>query len=99
MIEALPIYDNAGECYLPGIKVYDLTYWWHRNHDGDCNASCRLQLGSYDALGNFAWHSAAASAPPSWLFNATNFQCSEAWFRGAGVERSRRTQGKEVVKY
>jgi len=99
--EVLPVYDSAVESYLTAIKVYDLTYRRHRNQDGDCNVSSRLQIGSYDALGNFAWRRAEASASPDWVFNTSYSQCSEASFRGVGLEWRdyEGVQGTEVVRY
>jgi hypothetical protein len=99
--EALPVYDSAVESYLAAIKVYDLSYRRHRSHDGDCNVSSRLQIGSYDAWGNFAWHRADASASPSWVFNTSYSQCSEASFRAVGLEWRdyEGEQGTEVIKY
>ena len=99
--EVLPVYDRAVESYLAAIKVYDLTYRRHRSHDGDCNVTSRLQIGSYDASGNFAWRRADVSASPSWVFITTSSQCSEAWFRGVGLEWKdyEGVQGTEVVTY
>lgn len=99
--EVLPVYDGAVESYLAAIKVYDLTYRRHRNHDGDCNVSTRLQIGSYDAFGNFAWRRADASASPAWVFDTSYSQCSEASFRGVGLEWRdyEGVQGTEVVNY
>lgn len=99
--EVLPVYDSAIESYLAAIKVYDLTYRRHRNNDGDCNVSTRLQIGSYDASGNFAWRRADASASPSWVFTTSYSQCSETWFRGVGLEWRdyEGVQGTEVVDY
>ena len=99
--EALPVYDSAIESYLAAIKVYDLTYRRHRNHDGDCNVSARLWIGSYDVFGDFGWRRADVGASPGWVFDTSYSQCSEAWFRGVGLEWRdyEGSQGTEVVTY
>ena len=95
------VYDGAVENYLAAIKVYDLTYRRHRGSDGDCNVTSRLQIGKYNALGNFTWRSASASASPVWMFNTRYSHCSEASFRGVGLEWRdyQGEQGTEIVRY
>lgn len=94
-------YDSTIETYLSSIKVYDLTYRRHRNHDGDCNVSVRFSIGSYDPSSTFNWRRAAVQNVPVWVFDTSYSQCSEAGFRGVGLEW-RDYQGKrgtEVVTY
>lgn len=100
-MQLIPIYDAQIESYLTAIKVYDLTYQRHSGHDGECKVTARLQIGSYGALGNFAWHRASASLSPDWLFATEYSQCSQAYFRGVGL-RWKDYQGiesREVVRY
>lgn len=94
-------YDSTIESYLSGIKVYDLTYRRHRNHDGDCNVSVRFSIGSYDPSGAFNWRRAGVQSVPAWVFDTSYTQCSEARFRGVGLEWRdyEGHQGTEVVKY
>lgn len=97
----IPIYDAQIESYLAAIKVYDLTYQRHSGHDGECKVSARLQIGSYDALGNFAWHRASARLSPPWLFDTQYSQCSWAYFRGVGLrwQDYQGVESREVVRY
>lgn len=94
-------YDSAIESYLSGIKVYDLTYRRHRNHDGDCNVTVRFTIGSYDPSGAFNWRRAAVQNVPAWVFDTSYSQCSEALFRGVGLEWRdyEGRKGTEVVRY
>jgi hypothetical protein len=61
----------------------------------------RLQIGSYDTTGAFNWRRASVNEAPYWVYNTSHTQCSEAWFRGVGLEwRSYEgAQGTEVVTY
>lgn len=97
----LAAYDSAIETYLAGIKVYDLTYYRHRNHDGDCNVTARFSIGSYDPSGAFDWRRASVQQVPGWVFDTGYAQCSEARFRGVGLEWRdyEGHRGTEVVTY
>lgn len=94
-------YDSTIESYLSRIKVYDLTYRRHRNHDGDCNVTARFSIGSYDPSGAFGWRRAGVHEVPAWVFDTSYTQCSEAGFRGVGLEWRdyEGHQGTEVVTY
>jgi hypothetical protein len=100
-IEVLPVYDRAVENYIAAIKVYDLTYRRHQSHDSDCSVTARLRIGRYDVLGNFTLRRADVGASPSWVFNLSYLQCTDAWFRGVGLEWMgyEGVQGTEVVTY
>ncbi|NEY92028.1 hypothetical protein [Tabrizicola oligotrophica] len=99
--DATLVYDSTIESYLSGIKVYDLTYSRHRNHDGDCNVNVRFSIGSYDASGAFDWRRAKVQDVPGWVFNTSYAQCSDARFRGVGLEWRdyEGTKGTEMVEY
>jgi len=100
-MQIIPIYDAQIESFLAAIKVYDLTYRRHSGHDGECKVTARLQIGSYDALGNFAWHRASARLSPAWLFETQYSQCSQASFRGVGLrwEDYEGIESHQVVRY
>jgi len=87
--------------YVTAIKVYDLTYRRHRNHDGDCNVTSTFRMGTYDRDWNFHWDRADLGMSPDWFFDTHYSGCSEAWFRGVGMEW-RDHEGKretETVEY
>lgn len=83
------------------MPVYDLTYRRHRNRDGDCNVTSTFRMGTYDRDWNFSWGRAALSLSPDWFFDTHYSGCSEARFRGVGMEwrDHEGEQGTEVVVY
>ncbi len=87
--------------YVMAIKVYDLTYRRHRNHDGDCNVTSTFRMGTYDRNWNFHWDRADLGMSPDWFFDTHYSGCSEAWFRGVGMEwrDHEGTTGTERILY
>lgn len=79
-------YDSTIESYLSGVKVYDLTYRRHENSQGDCNVTVRFSIGSYAPSGAFDWRRGKVHEVPAWVFNTSYTQCSDARFRGVGLE-------------
>lgn len=98
----LASYDTTIQSYLAAIKVYDLSYSRRRNHEGSCNISASLQIGTYDAFGTFSWaRGDTNSAIPIWMLTTSSSQCSDLWFRGVGLEWQdyQGSLGTEVVRY
>lgn len=87
--------------YVIAIKVYDLTYRRHSNRDGDCNITSAFRMGTYDRDWNFHWDRADIGRSPNWLYDTHYSVCSEAWFRGVGMEWKDHEGrlGTEVVRY
>ncbi len=87
--------------YVMAIKVYDLTYRRHRNRDGDCIVSASLRMGTYDRNWDFHWGRAALGMSPDWFFDTHYSGCSDAWFRGVGMEwmDHHGRKGTESVRY
>jgi hypothetical protein len=87
--------------YVMAIKVYDLAYSRHRNHDGDCVIFSKLRIGTYDRNWNFRWGRAALEQSPDWFFDTHYMNCTEVWFRGVGMEwwSHENKKGTEVVRY
>jgi hypothetical protein len=88
--------------YVMAIKVYDLRYSrWYSSHDGSCNETGRLQVGTYDRDWRFSWRLAPYSASPTWLFSTRHTNCPSVWFRGVGMEwlDQAGAKGTEIVRY
>jgi hypothetical protein len=88
--------------YVMAIKVYDLSYYRHYSHTDDiCSESGSLKVGTYDKDWNFHWRRVSHRASPAWLFNTRYQTCTNARFRGVGMEwRDYEGKiGKEVVRY
>ncbi len=87
--------------YVMAIKVYDLTYRRRQNRDGDCIVTSSFRMGTYDRDWNFHWDRADLGMSPDWFFDTHYSGCSEAWFRGVGMEWKDHegTRGTETVNY
>lgn len=91
-----PAYD-----FVRSIHVYQISYSQNRNHDGDCNRTDYLLLGTYGSQGEYSW----ARAPVGTMPDASGFAppggCSSYFFRSVFVDWKdyQGTYGFEEVQY
>jgi hypothetical protein len=91
-----PVYD-----FVRSIHVYQISYSQNRNHDGDCNRTTYLQLGTYGLQGEYAWNIAPVSSMPDASAFAPPDGCGYYFFRSVFVDWKdyEGTYGFEEVRY
>lgn len=91
-----PAYD-----FVRSIHVYQISYSQHRNHDGDCNRTDYLQLGTYGVQGDYRWQRAPVSSMPDASAFTPPAGCNDYYFRSVFVDWQdyEGTYGFEEVRY
>jgi len=87
---------------VEGIKVWHVrAYSKFRMRDGECRTTENIQLGSYDANGEFAWRRTSSGAAPDWIITPAMREGCSANFRGVGLrwQDHEGTAGQQVVRY
>lgn len=87
---------------IDGIQVWHVkSYSKSRTRDDDCRTTINIELGSYDANGEFSWKRTNEYATPTWLITpAMRSSCSVS-YRGVGLkwEDHMQQSGHQVVRY
>ena len=72
--------------FVRSIKVFNIRYNQHRNHDADCNRTDATQLGTYGLQGDYQWARSTSSAvPASSDFDPPN-GCNDYFYRSVFIE-------------
>ncbi len=76
--------------FVRSIRVFDVRYARQRKsgHDGDCNRSAVVSLGTYGTQGDFSWQWSSPSALPSAHVGLERWgaHCPNIWHRSVFVE-------------
>ena len=72
--------------FVRSIKVFNVQFNQHRNHDGDCNRTDATQLGTYGTQGDYRWARSTSSAVPA----SSNFDppngCNDYFYRSVFID-------------
>ena len=87
--------------FVRTIRVFEITYQQHRNHDGDCISWGAVTIGSYGSQGNYTQRRSTTSAVPEASDFALPASCSNYWHRSVFLEWRdyQGTYGHEEVHY
>ena len=72
--------------FVRSIRVFEITFQQHRNHDGDCNSWGAIFMGSYGEQGDYTRRRSSPSAVPEASDFAIPSSCSSYWHRSVFVE-------------
>lgn len=87
---------------IEGIKVWHVRrYSKQRTRDNQCRTYETVELGSYDANGDFAWRRVNSSIAPTWIITESMRNGCSANFRGVGLrwQDHEGQSGQQVVRY
>ena len=87
--------------FIRSIRVFEITYEQHRNHDGDCINWSAVNAGTYGAQGDYTRRRSSPSAVPEASAFAIPISCNSYWYRSVFVEWRdyEGTYGHEEVHY
>ena len=87
--------------FIHSIRVFEITYEQHRNHDGDCINWSAVYAGTYGSRGDYTRRRSSPSAVPDTSDFAIPASCSSYWHRSVFVEWRdyEGTYGHEEVHY
>ena len=87
--------------FIRSIRVFEITYEQHRNHDGDCINWSAVNAGTYGEQGDYTRRRSSPSAVPEASDFAIPISCISYWYRSVFVEWRdyEGTYGHEEVHY
>ena len=87
--------------FIRSIRVFEITYEQHRNHDGDCINWSAVNAGTYGEQGDYTRRRSSPSAVPEDSDFAIPISCNSYWYRSVFVDWRdyEGTYGHEEVHY